>query len=161
MAQVGVDFAALEDADGVRFAWNVWPDSKVEATKCVVPLAALWSPGKDLPNMPCRCGAMLNPFARVDFPSKLWICPFCHMRNHFPPHYASICETNLPAELFPNYCTVEYTMQQRTAEPPAYLLVIDTGLAEDELDGLKTALGQALSLMPENAQARRFKWPPA
>lgn len=95
---------------------------------------------------------MLNPFARVDFPSKLWICPFCHMRNHFPPHYASISETNLPAELFPNYCTVEYTMQQRTTEPPAYLLVIDTALAEDELEGLKTALGQALSLMPENAQ---------
>lgn len=58
MAQSGVDFAALEDADGVRFAWNVWPDSKVEATKCVVPLAALWSPGKDLPNMPVRGGTM-------------------------------------------------------------------------------------------------------
>ena len=38
------------------------------------------------------------------FPTgKMWICPFCYQRNHFPSHYASIAENNLPAELFPNY----------------------------------------------------------
>lgn len=38
--------------------------------------------------MPCKtCGAVLNPYAMVDFHAKLWTCPFCHTRNHFPPHY--------------------------------------------------------------------------
>lgn len=39
--------------------------------------------------MPCKtCGSILNPYAAVDFHAKTWTCPFCHTRNHFPPHYA-------------------------------------------------------------------------
>ena len=39
--------------------------------------------------MPCKaCGSVLNPYAAVDFNAKIWTCPFCHTRNHFPPHYA-------------------------------------------------------------------------
>lgn len=39
--------------------------------------------------VPCKtCGAVLNPYATVDFNAKIWACPFCHTRNHFPPHYA-------------------------------------------------------------------------
>ena len=38
--------------------------------------------------VPCKsCGAVLNPYSRCDFTAKLWICPFCHARNHFPAHY--------------------------------------------------------------------------
>jgi hypothetical protein len=38
--------------------------------------------------VPCKsCGAILNPYSRCDFTAKLWICPFCHARNHFPAHY--------------------------------------------------------------------------
>ena len=77
--------------------------------------------------------ACLNPYARVDFNGKLWICPFCYTRNHFPPHYASISETNLPAELFPTYTTIEYTLQRPAAPPPAYLFVVDVCLIEEEL----------------------------
>jgi protein transport protein SEC23 len=81
------DFHDLEQADGVRLSWNVWPNSKVEATKCVVPFGAMYTPCKDVPNMPvvpyepvrCKaCRAVLNPFARVDFLGKIWICPFCY-----------------------------------------------------------------------------------
>ncbi|GJP73141.1 hypothetical protein CLOP_g3881, partial [Closterium sp. NIES-67] len=81
------DFADLEAVDGVRLTWNVWPNSKVEATKCVVPFAALYTPVKRLPDMPvlpyepirCKsCVAVLNPFARVDFIGKMWVCPFCY-----------------------------------------------------------------------------------
>ena len=44
--------------------------------------------------VPCKsCGAILNPYSRCDFAAKLWICPFCHARNHFPAHYQarSVC----------------------------------------------------------------------
>lgn len=39
------------------------------------------------------CASVLNPYARVDFRSKLWTCPFCHTRNQFPPHYHGVSET--------------------------------------------------------------------
>ena len=41
--------------------------------------------------VPCKtCGAILNPHVRVDFNSRQWTCPFCHMRNYFPAHYQGI-----------------------------------------------------------------------
>jgi protein transport protein SEC23 len=48
------DFAELEEADGVRLTFNVWPNSRIEATKAVVPFAAVYTPNKPLPNMPVR-----------------------------------------------------------------------------------------------------------
>jgi hypothetical protein len=36
----------------VRLTWNIWPNSKLEATKCVIPFAALYTPNRRLPNMP-------------------------------------------------------------------------------------------------------------
>lgn len=51
---------------------------------------------------------VLNPYARVDFIAKMWVCPLCMSRNQFPTHYAAISEQNLPGELFPQYCTIEY-----------------------------------------------------
>ena len=125
-----------------------------------MPFGALVTPRKHLPDMPvvpydpvrCKgCAACLNPYARVDFNGKLWICPFCYTRNHFPAHYASISETNLPAELFPTYTTIEYTLQRPKAPPPAYLFVVDVCLVEDELAALRQSLAQALSLLPEDA----------
>eukprot|EP00274_Cyanoptyche_gloeocystis_P004924 CAMPEP_0196665716 /NCGR_PEP_ID=MMETSP1086-20130531/62282_1 /TAXON_ID=77921 /ORGANISM="Cyanoptyche gloeocystis , Strain SAG4.97" /LENGTH=103 /DNA_ID=CAMNT_0042002613 /DNA_START=100 /DNA_END=407 /DNA_ORIENTATION=+ len=79
------------------------------------------------------CRAVLNPFCRIDFRGKIWICPFCYQRNHFPAHYADISETNLPAELIPNYTTLEYTLPRASAGPPVFLFVIDTNLQDDEL----------------------------
>lgn len=38
----------LEAADGVRMPWNIWPRSKVEAVRCVIPFAALYRPVKQL-----------------------------------------------------------------------------------------------------------------
>lgn len=38
--------------------------------------------------VPCKqCGGVLNPYASVDYYAKVWICPFCYSRNHFPAHY--------------------------------------------------------------------------
>ncbi|KAH8096262.1 hypothetical protein JL720_3623 [Aureococcus anophagefferens] len=88
----------------------------------------------------------------VDYRTKLWTCPFCLGRNHFPPHYAeNITETNLPAELIPQFTTVEYELQARGAGPPVFLFVLDTCLPESELDSLKDSIQQTLNLLPENA----------
>ncbi|KAM1233330.1 hypothetical protein ACFX2J_003047 [Malus domestica] len=46
----------------------------------------------------CTCHSVLNPFSTVDYAAKIWIYPFCFTRNHFPPHYASISDENLPIE---------------------------------------------------------------
>ena len=45
------DFAALEEQDGVRLSWNIWPNSRIEATKCVIPFASLYTPNKALPKL--------------------------------------------------------------------------------------------------------------
>lgn len=103
--------------------------------------------------IPCKqCSAVLNPYARVDFYSKVWICPFCHSRNHFPAHYQGISDQNLPAELYPNYCSIEYTIPRTVPpHPPAYVFLIDTCVSEDELSGCKAAILQALQTLPEYA----------
>ncbi|KAF0895495.1 hypothetical protein E2562_013591 [Oryza meyeriana var. granulata] len=150
--------AAAADPDGpdaVRLTWNAWPRSKVEASRCVVPLAAAISPPP--------CSALLNPFARVDFAAKIWICPLCFSRNHFPPHYAAISESNVPAELFQQCSTVEYLVagtpggapfQQGGSPappPPVFLFVIDTCVIEEELEYVKMSMRKAVALLPEHA----------
>lgn len=61
-----------EERDGVRFSWNVWPSSRLEATRMVVPLACLLTPLRERPDLPpvqyepvlCSrptCKAVLNP----------------------------------------------------------------------------------------------------
>lgn len=64
--------AQNEERDGVRFSWNVWPSSRLEATRMVVPVAALLTPLKERPDLPpiqyepvlcsrATCRAVLNP----------------------------------------------------------------------------------------------------
>ncbi|GAU31083.1 hypothetical protein TSUD_322200 [Trifolium subterraneum] len=152
-----------EGVDGVRMTWNVWPRTKVEASKCVIPLAAtiaLIRASPDIPRLPyaplrCKtCTSALNPFCRVDFTAKIWICPFCFQRNHFPPHYNAISETNLPGELYPQYTTVEYSIPHSDPNPipsPVFLFLLDTCLIEEEINFVKSALGRAIGLLPDNA----------
>lgn len=45
------DFSELEELDGVRMPWNIWPSSRVEALKCVIPFAALYTPNKPLQHL--------------------------------------------------------------------------------------------------------------
>lgn len=54
------DFAELEEADGVRMTFNVWPNSRIEATKAVVPFACVYTPNKPIANMPVSAG--LEPY---------------------------------------------------------------------------------------------------
>jgi len=38
-----------EERDGVRLSWNVWPASRLEATRLVVPVGCLYQPLKERP----------------------------------------------------------------------------------------------------------------
>ncbi|XP_076884878.1 protein transport protein SEC23 F-like [Bidens hawaiensis] len=161
-----------EGLDGVRMTWNAWPRTKVEASKCVVPFAASISPIRPHPHIPtnpyaplrCKtCSSILNPFCRVDFQALIWICPFCFQRNHFPHHFSGISETNVPAELYPQYTTIEYNFPNSGLDPNlnlnlnsnpnpnVYLFVLDTCMIEEELGFARSALQQALEFLPENA----------
>mmetsp|Transcript_10146 Transcript_10146/g.29948 ORF Transcript_10146/g.29948 Transcript_10146/m.29948 type:complete len:761 (+) Transcript_10146:73-2355(+) len=153
------DVHEVEASDGVRFSWNVWPSTRLEATRMVVPLGCLYTPLKQIENLPllpyepivCKgpCPSVLNPYCRIDFRAKIWICPFCFQRNHFPPHYAEISEQNLPAELIPTYTTIEYALPRNKASPPVFLWVVDTCMVEDELHAVRDSLEQALQLLPQ------------
>ncbi|CDP09314.1 unnamed protein product [Coffea canephora] len=165
------EFLDLEAQDAVRMPWNVLPGTKSESAQCVIPISAIYTPLKPLPPttpvlpyspLRCRnCRSVLNPFAIVDYSNpnnKIWICCFCLQRNHFPPHYQGISESNLPGELFPHLTTIEYEDQNlaasAAASSPIFLFVVDTCVIEEEIGFLKSSLLQAwtyvLGTMPEN-----------
>ncbi|KAG2635471.1 protein transport protein SEC23-like isoform X2 [Panicum virgatum] len=156
------EFLDLEAQDGIRMPWNVIPGTKQEALNCVIPVSAIYTPLKSIPDIPvlpysplrCRmCRSILNPFSIVDYVAKIWVCPFCFQRNQFPQHYSSISENNLPAELFPQYTTVEYMTSTETGPvvPPVFIFVVDTCIIEEEIGYLKSALAQVVELLPDNS----------
>lgn len=168
MQEASWDAIALEEQTGVRHSFHCWPSSRLEATRIVAPIGSLYTPLRKLPDTsapptalqysPIRCSSaacrsVLNPYCQVDFRSKLWVCPFCFTRNHFPPHYAdNISETNLPAELIPQYVTCEYELPEiPNVGPPAFLFVLDTCGHVDQLNELSDSIQQALNLLPEQA----------
>ncbi|KAL2907111.1 Protein transport protein SEC23 [Bienertia sinuspersici] len=181
-----MDFIELEGIEGLRWSWNSWPTSKSEASSLVIPLSIMCTPlalmeSSELPVIEyepllcINCGAALNPYARVDYRSKIWHCPFCHHKNGFPKSYSGISENNLPAELFPTYSAVEYQYHYQyhslvnglsssssssnltacsAVDPkvgPAFVFVIDLCTPEDELRALKKELLLVISQLPENA----------
>jgi protein transport protein SEC23 len=151
-----MSFEEIEDRDGIRLAWNVFPCTRIEATRLVVPMGCLYTPLKQsllLQYEPvlCKCRAVLNPFCQIDIRARLWVCPFCLMRNQFPQHYADISQNNLPAELLAAYTSVEYTLNKQLALPLVFLFVVDTCLEEDDLAALKHSIIVSLSLIPQTA----------
>ncbi|VAI02738.1 unnamed protein product [Triticum turgidum subsp. durum] len=156
------EFLELEARDGVRMTWNVIPGTKQDAASCVVPVSAIYTPLNPNPAIPvlpyaplrCRsCRSILNPFSVADFSSKMWLCPFCFQRNHFPQQYSAVSLSNLPTELYPECCTVEYMATAETGPvlPPVFLFVVDTCMIEEEIGYLKSALAQAVELLPDQS----------
>ncbi|KAJ1948064.1 GTPase-activating protein S23, partial [Dispira parvispora] len=156
-----MNFEEVEDRDGVRFSWNIFPSTKAEASRMVIPVAALYTPLKEREDaapihyepVTCRapCKAILNPYCQIDVRGKMWVCPFCLSRNQLPSQYKDITSTNLPAELLSKYTTIEYTLTRTSPVPPIFLFLVDTCLDEDNLKALKDALFVSLSLIPTNA----------
>lgn len=67
-----MSFEQVEDKDGVRLSWNAWPCTRLEATRIVVPIGAVFKPLKEREGFPvygyepvvCRapCRGILNPY---------------------------------------------------------------------------------------------------
>ena len=68
-----MNFLESEQRDAVRFSWNVWPSTRLEASRLVVPLSCMYTPVKALDNLAqvqydpihCKgqqCSSVLNPF---------------------------------------------------------------------------------------------------
>lgn len=157
--RVDMDFAQLEETDGTRWTWHFWPSSRLDASRCVVPFASMYTPLKEVADAPVlpygpvvsRDGAVLNPYCNVDFRARMWVCPFTFQRNQLPPQYADISDTNLPAELLPQHTVVEYKLPRQPAPPPAFLFVLDTSLREDQLEVAKEYVMKSLTLLPPEA----------
>jgi len=79
-----------------------------------------------------------------------------------------ISDTNLPAELYPQYTTVQYTLPNPSVNPqmsgfdpsanpspaspsPVFLFVLDTCMIEEEFGFVRSALKRAIGLLPDNA----------
>lgn len=156
-----MDFESIEAHDGVRFSWNVWPSTKADANKLVVPIGCMYTPLKERPDLPilpyepvvCKapCRAILNPYCQIDLASKFWICPFCLNRNQLPPHYREIGPNSLPQELVGSSTTVEYILSRPCLTPPIFLLVVDTCLEEGDLRALRETLLLVLTMIPSDA----------
>ncbi|KAM5366533.1 hypothetical protein ACJZ2D_010501 [Fusarium nematophilum] len=173
-------WSEVEDRDGVRLSWNVFPSSRMEASRLVVPIGALYTPLKEKPDTPllhfepvtCKqpCRSVLNPFwsvssptpfnlsslltylrSQVDVRARVWICPFCLSRNQLPPHYKDITANAIPPELHPANTTIEYRLSRPAPAPPIFLYVVDMCQEADSLASLKESLVMSLSLLPENA----------
>lgn len=95
----------------------------------------------------------------------------------FPPSYAGISEVNQPAELLPQFSTIEYVVQVRLTDayiqtdrdsqtgitmcamllqrgpqmPLVFLYVVDTCMEDEDLQALKESLQMSLSLLPPTA----------
>ncbi|KAJ5758254.1 uncharacterized protein N7511_006948 [Penicillium nucicola] len=163
-----MDFEALkdqwsdvEDRDGIRLSWNTFPSTRMEASRLVVPIAAVYTPLKEKSDNPllqyepvtCKqpCRAVLNPYATVDVRARIWICPFCLSRNPLPPHYKDITENTIPPELHPQSTTIEYQLARPAPAPPIFVFVVDTCQEDDSLQAVKDSLIMSLSLLPPNA----------
>ncbi|KAH7094840.1 protein transport protein SEC23 [Paraphoma chrysanthemicola] len=149
----------IEDRDGVRLSWNTFPSSRMEASRLVVPIGALYTPLKEKADMPllqyqpvgCRppCMGVLNFYCQIDPRAHIWICPFCLNRNQLPPHYKDISPEQMPPEMHPSNTTVEYRLPHPAPNPPIFLFVVDTCQEEDSLKALKDSIIMSLSLLPE------------
>ncbi|KAI9741009.1 MAG: GTPase-activating protein S23 [Cirrosporium novae-zelandiae] len=154
-------WSEVEDRDGIRLSWNTLPSSRMEASRLVVPIGALYTPLKEKPDTPllsyepvtCKapCRAVLNPYANVDIRARLWICPFCLSRNPLPAQYKDISTNTIPPELHPQNTTIEYRLSRPAPAPPIFVYVVDTCQEEDSLKALKDSLIMSLSLLPPHA----------
>lgn len=156
-----VEFESAEEVDGVRFSWNTFPNTKIEASRIIVPIASLYTPLHEKPDLPvlqydpvsCKapCRAVLNPYCQLDLRARVWICPFCFARNPLPQNYKEITQSSLPHELLPASTTIEYVLSRPAQIPPIFLFVVDTCQDDENLQALKDTIPVCLSLIPPNA----------
>ncbi|CCF56334.1 hypothetical protein KAFR_0B00340 [Kazachstania africana CBS 2517] len=157
-----MDFETNEDINGIRFSWNVFPSTRTDANKNVVPIGCLYTPLKEMDEdnvnvaqynpVICagpQCKSILNPYCAIDPRSNSWTCPVCNSRNHLPTQYANMTQENMPLEL--QHTTIEYITNKPVQIPPIFFFVIDITAEQENLDSLKESIITSLSLLPPNA----------
>ncbi len=95
------DLEGFEAQNGLRFTWNEWPSTMVEAAKAIVPIAAIYTPMRYIAHIPSamdyeparckqtKCGAVMNPYWCVAQPPPPTLLPptppifFSRSLSHF------------------------------------------------------------------------------
>ncbi|KAH3671093.1 hypothetical protein OGAPHI_000804 [Ogataea philodendri] len=151
-----MSFEAYEDATGLRYAWNVLPQNKVDAKNYVVPFSCLYQPLRPTdtplllegPPTVCRaCKAILNPYCQPDLNTRTWSCPICKTRNQFHPQLVE-----MPFQTRPEAENIEYILPPpATQQPYVFVFVVDLCLDVEGLESLKENLIVAMNLIPPDA----------
>lgn len=147
---------AIEDNDGIRLTWNIWPtiSSKLE----VVPIACLYNvlqPAFTLPYEPIschKCHSVLCPQSLFDFGNLTWTCVFCNSMNSLPAHLRSVTSENPIPELMDENTSIVYTLNRTTTFSPVFFLIVDQCTYDSERHELmKKGVKKALELIPDDS----------
>ncbi|KAF7684469.1 Protein transport protein SEC23 [Astathelohania contejeani] len=152
-------FREIEEKDGIRLTWNLWPAGPMTTDALQVPIACLYTPRKngapvlDYEPINCSgCRSILNPYCTIDFDRKEWRCALCDKRSILPSHYQDITPDMLPAELYEHNTTVEYVLATEAESDPIFFFVIDTCTFDEERHQLLCdALVATLDTLPDNS----------
>lgn len=154
------EFEDYEDKTGLKFAFNVFPKTKAQEAKCVIPLSCLYQPLKPksdpvlinaYPIACTSCDAIANPFCIFDPNSRQWSCSVCSRQNQLHPSLP-----DRPSEILdPSMVDVEYVLPDNQVmqyeQPIAFVYVIDLSLDDSEFDALIESLIDSLAMLPQGA----------
>lgn len=152
----------IDEKNGLKFVWNILPNSRIDMTKIVIPIGFHYTPLIKNENIPlleyeplrCRnCNSVISPLFPFSVRGKKWECPFCSIQINFPKNYSDfMTEENLPAELLPENSTVEYKLNKKESNSPIFFFLIDTTVEDDELNELKESIQLTINSLPENCR---------
>lgn len=149
-----LSFDETDLVEGVRFNWNLFPSTRLDASQLAAPLGCLYTPLFKRPvNMvpvpevaknPIQCstcGNYINPYVKLDRANMMWWCPFCEKRTFLPDkfHIPGTGE-EWPQELRQTNSTIDYTLPESINEkvdvdlPFAYMFIVDLYNHIDEKD---------------------------
>ncbi|SGZ56164.1 CIC11C00000004654 [Sungouiella intermedia] len=157
-------------SDPVRFNWNLFPSTKLEANEMLTPLGCMYTPlGAEAlvtsgEVIKCSlCSNIINPFIKVDRENRMWWCPFCSKMSFFPEtfelHEKGASDGAVPAEIRPSsHNTVDYVLPiDISAKDQQFVVayVIDTyqhtdTIEQREFDTLKNAIADNMALLPKD-----------
>ncbi|CAD25989.1 PROTEIN TRANSPORT PROTEIN SEC23 HOMOLOG (COPII COAT) [Encephalitozoon cuniculi GB-M1] len=146
----------IEENDGIRLTWNVWPAKGDATTK--IPLACLYNIHQTADVLECEpiycmsCNSVLNPHCNIDFGRQSWNCVICNNNTTLPSHARGITPDNLLPELLPQNSTVEYVLSRESVFPVVFFLIVDICTFDGERHTLlKDTLKVVLEKIPEDA----------
>lgn len=89
-----------EERDGVRLSWNVWPASRLEATRLVVPVGCLYQPLKEKPGL----------YKMYNYITKDLVTDIFYILLELPPiqYDPVLCTRNTCRAILNPLCQVDY-----------------------------------------------------